>query len=140
MNDRNTASPAEFVEQRVKIYRNLSNGFYSVVGSDGRIVCYIRPTDPPISLGNVKFVVRPAGRRRVLEEKRRCVHAFIEGTLTMARKAPTEDDPEVTYNPYQSDKFRIKGLGPRRELGYEGCVTIHQGRIHIVKTFLQENF
>ena len=140
MSDRNIASPADFVEQRVKIYRNLSNGFYSVMNSKGRVVCYIRPTDPPINLGNAKFIVRPAGRRRVMEEKRKNVHAFIEGTLTMARKAPTEDDPQATYNPYQGDKFRVKGIGPRRELGQEGCVTVHQGRIHLVKTYLQENF
>lgn len=139
MLDRNTASPADFAGQRVKIYRNLSNGFYSVMGSTGRVVCYIRPTDPPVSLGNAKFIVRPAGRRRVLEERSRNVHAFIEGTLTMADKAPAEDAPQASYNPYKGDSFTVKGIGPRRELGYEGSVTVHQGNVYITKTYLEEN-
>lgn len=140
MIDRDTASPADFVEQRVRIYRNLNNGFYSVMGSTGRVVCYIRPTDPPVTLCNSRFIVRPAGRRRVLEEKRKNVHAFIEGTLTMADKAPAEDAPQATYCPYRGDSFTVKGIGPRRELGYEGGVTVHRGAIYLTNTFLQENY
>jgi hypothetical protein len=62
----------------------------------------IKHTDS-ISLADVKFKVSEAGRQRVLREKRKNVHAFIEG---MEIAELTEQIAQkVTYNPYKYEKF-----------------------------------
>lgn len=62
-------------------------------------------------LEDVKFVVRPGGRERVLRERKRAVHAF-------ARGRPVENCSErgpcavrVSYNPYQAGHFFVKDTG-----------------------------
>jgi len=62
-----------------------------------------------VHLTNVKFVVREAGRQRVLKEKRKNVHAWIEGDLD-------EFTMEISYrsvakyNPYKYSSW-VSGEG-----------------------------
>lgn len=56
-----------------------------------------------ISLIDATFKVSQAGRKRVLEEKRKNVHAFIYGTITDIDLG-TLTVP-VTYNPYKYSSF-----------------------------------
>ena len=68
-----------------------------------------------VSLYNAKFKVSEAGRARVLKEKRKNVHAGVEGYLTtdyLARKMDgtilwesQSERHKVTYNPYLYDTF-----------------------------------
>ena len=55
-----------------------------------------------------QFVVRPAGRARVLSEQRKNVHAFVRGYGCVI-DAPESIDPAiytgVTYNPYKFSTF-----------------------------------
>ena len=68
---------------------------------------------------NVKFVVQPAGRKRVLEEKRKNVHAFVRGNLLenpwwFAHRetlAQDRDMTKVSYNPYKADHFIREDTG-----------------------------
>jgi len=64
-----------------------------------------------IMLSNVKFVVSQAGRRRVLEEKRKNVHAFVRGEIletTLQKLIEFEELNQgtiVKYNPYKYNSF-----------------------------------
>lgn len=63
--------------KQVQVHRNLKNGLWSVL-IRGLVVCHLES----VNLLNVTFRVRPAGRRRVLDERSKNVHAFAVGTFT----------------------------------------------------------
>lgn len=89
---------------RVKVYRNLRDKCYSILGTNGRLLGHTQN----IYLEDVKFVVRPAGRARVLKEGRKNVHAFVCGEWI---PQPThiieamEVGMRISYNPYISNSF-----------------------------------
>lgn len=65
-----------------------------------------------IYLTNAKFKVNETGRQKVLKEKRKNVHAFIEGELKPYSKHDRdwirgELGFNVTYNPYKYNSFVI---------------------------------
>ena len=102
---------------RVKVYRTLRHGrktrpLYSIMHK-GRVIARVHQ----VLLTNVTFVVRESGRQRVLREKRKNVHAFVEGYLTdemgaFGIDASGPDFPiPVSYNPYRSGHFET-AYGP----------------------------
>lgn len=109
----------------VRVYRNLRAGppgkapVYSVVDAKtGRVIFRAGR----VALGEVEFIVRPAGRSRVLKTGRKNVHAFAVGILLgidpdekparadLSRQAldsvTARCDVPVTYNPRVADTFR----------------------------------
>ena len=87
---------------KVDIYRNLNIPKddpckWSVLDRSNRKVVDRVQT---AHVKDVKFVVQPAGRKRVLEEKRKNVHAFIRGELTDDRFMAV-GLVKVIYNPYE---------------------------------------
>jgi hypothetical protein len=59
-----------------------------------------------IALSDVRFTVSEAGRQRVLREKRKNVHAFVEGVESpLYGSINRKLDCKVTYNPYKYEKF-----------------------------------
>lgn len=94
----------------VSVYRNLHNGKWSVSQSN-RVVCHA----DYIMLRDVRFTVRPAGRLKVLKEKKKNVHAFVKGYLVeYPYKIDIEDLGKwvsITYNPYKYDSFKIINEG-----------------------------
>lgn len=112
----------------VEIYRNLHRDCFSV-REKGKVICH---TDFCI-LKNVTFVVQPAGRRKVLRTKQKCVHAFVKGELV-------EDWGElpkmafVTYNPYLYSSFVLEY--DKQPIYYSDmamCVK-HQGKFLVLGT------
>lgn len=89
--------------ERVRVYRNLHKGCFSVQGADGRVAGHVQT----IVLRDVKFVVRPAGRKKVLETKRKNVHAFAVGVpISFLDHAPViQTGKRVSYNPYKAPTF-----------------------------------
>jgi len=95
---------------RVEIFWNLQKKLFSVrplKGPQRGLVCLY--TDL-ILLEDVAFVVQPAGRARVLREKRKNVHAFVRGMLvSTGANVPVEIEEVgwdfVTYNPYLAPTF-----------------------------------
>lgn len=84
---------------RVRVYRNLHTGNFSVqCCKTGLVIARVAS----IELANVQFVVRQAGRLKVLAEKRKNVHAFVVGTVT---ENATATSRQVSYNPYKMDSF-----------------------------------
>ncbi len=94
------------------IYRNLHNGMWSILGSDGRVAHYAAG---PVEVTDARLVVQPAGNRRVREQRRKNVHAFVRGatfTRPLVDDVPAGMRP-ITYNPYLYDHFTWKGTGER---------------------------
>jgi hypothetical protein len=100
----------------VKVYRSLRHGrkapaLYSVI-KNGRVVKRVHR----ILLSGAKFVVSEAGRKRVLREKRKNVHAFVVGYEvdskgTFGTDKNGKDLPvKVSYNPYLRGHFMAYGL------------------------------
>ena len=90
----------------VEVYRNLHKNCWSVRDSKTRLV--IGHVDY-IHLQNATLVVRPAGREKVLREKRKNVHAFIKGTVAACPK--NTDAKQITYNPYRNESFVLQSTG-----------------------------
>lgn len=87
---------------RVEVYFNLHKKTFSVRSCrTGRV---IRHTDK-VHIANPEFVVRKAGRERVLREGKKNVHAFVRGDVTFFNLMyrPTLDT--LTYNPYKYASF-----------------------------------
>ncbi len=101
--------------QKVRVYRNLHKDCFSVK-QDGLVRCHA----DNVTLENVKFIVSKAGQRRVRDEKKKNVHAFVEGFICDTREADNYVDGEWSddeiengfthwtcayYNPYECDGF-----------------------------------
>jgi hypothetical protein len=115
MIDHNIILPIPYHGDKVEVYRNLHKNCFSV-RRRGKVVGYlydsgIRTRDVEVYLTNVKFVVQPAGRRRVLKERKKNVHAFVRGTVTPFGGLQREGlhrkcRRKVTYNPYKMHTFQ----------------------------------
>lgn len=108
----------------VFVYRNLHKGCWSVrsVKTD-RVVGHPQT----VALTDATFKVSQAGRERVLRERRKNVHAGVQGTLAaidevstarLERKSGTNPF-QVTYNPYRFDRFvRVTNTEPVQRADY----------------------
>lgn len=96
---------------RVWVYRNLHKGCLSVM-QDGLVIRHVNA----ITLRDVRFVVRKAGRAKVLMEKRKNVHAFAVGAPCRV-KVDKRSAVRVTYNPYEGASFCSPG-GPVHNAAY----------------------
>ena len=98
---------------RVETYFNLHKKCLSYRPSGGKV-----QHAHTLLLNDVKFAVQPAGREKVLREKKKNVHAFVRGEVAFVRHDISEDDgdlsPEnmerqgyrpITYNPYKYESF-----------------------------------
>jgi hypothetical protein len=82
---------------RVRVYRNLHRNCLSVqhkTDRGWRLLQHIHA----IALRDVRFIVNESGRQRVLREKKKNVHAFIEGTV--CDDFISDSSSLVYYNPY----------------------------------------
>lgn len=93
---------------RVRVYWNLHKDCYSVLDWEprsrkkGRLVCHLSE----LMLKDAKFVVQPSGNKRVRDEKRKNVHAFIEGEWhEYAKRSTFVMMGKVRYNPYKNVAF-----------------------------------
>ena len=88
---------------KVRVYRNLNKKCLSVQswveGKGWRVTDHVQK----IFLDNASFKVSQAGRRRVLAEQKKNVHAFIVGERVDTPKANAVE--LVKYNPYHSGSF-----------------------------------
>jgi hypothetical protein len=101
--------------KKVRVYRNLHKDCFSVK-QDGLVRCHA----DNVTLFNVEFIVSKAGQRRVRDEKKKNVHAFVEGFVVDTREADNYVDGNWSdeqiengfthwqcayYNPYECDGF-----------------------------------
>lgn len=83
----------------VWVYRNLRKNCWSIM-QNGLVI----NSKTTLCLKDVKFVVRPAGRARVLKEKRKNVHAFAVGFISKSSKKKFKN--RISYNPYTAPFFK----------------------------------
>lgn len=90
--------------KKVRVYRNLHKKCFSVK-QDNLVRCHV----DNVVVKDCKFIVSKAGQRRVRDEKKKNVHAFVEGLVVNARETdhafsstPWEN---LYYNPYECDGF-----------------------------------
>jgi hypothetical protein len=86
--------------RRVYVYFNLHKLVWSV-RQDGRIVEHTEY----IMLRDARFLVGQAGRKKVLREKKKNVHAGVSGYIV--ERVPNVPDfcTTVSYNPYKDKTF-----------------------------------
>lgn len=91
------------------IYFNLHKKMFSV-RHKGKVIAH---ADSIIAL-DVRFVVRKAGRLKVLKEKRKNVHAFVRATAysTATKQTDFASTTRVSYNPYMHETFVKNGVTP----------------------------
>lgn len=130
-----------------RVYRNLNNGLISIKDKKtNRVIGYAEE----VWINNPKFIVSEAGRQRVLKEKRKNVHAFIEGEIIrlrvfVSRKGGVVQDSHlfeplelstgllstgmpVHYNPYRYHHFYFHNSYD----GFEMRESIHSAELAYV--------
>lgn len=91
----------------VRVFRNWKRGCYNIL--QGRFLVSARE----VCLGDVEFLVRASGRRRMLESGRKNVHAYAVGSLIdfvpMSEPGRMDDSAAegraLHYNPFAGDRF-----------------------------------
>ena len=91
-------------------YFNLHKKVFSLKNHKTKLVEHHAQT---VRLDNCEFKVSQAGRNRVLKEKRKNVHAGVQGDLRARDfkvdvEALEESFVELTYNPYKYGSFVVK--------------------------------
>ncbi len=87
----------------VEIYYNLHKKTFSVRHA-GRVWFHTNV----LTLRNCKFAVQPAGRAKVLKEKKKNVHAFIRGFFVRGDDHTNHrmlHAQQAMYNPYKTSTF-----------------------------------
>lgn len=91
---------------RVEIYWNLHRHVYSVKslergGSYGHVVAH----GDLFLLERCKFVVRPSGRKKIVDTGVRNVHAFVRGHLLDDNKDKLQFDDTAYYSPFVTETW-----------------------------------
>ncbi len=90
----------------VKCYWNLHRKCWSIMDAKTRkVIDHL----PELTLFDCQFKVSEAGRQRVLREKRKNVHAFVQGRLSDA-PGVVPGGRKVRYNPYETKTFECDGV------------------------------
>lgn len=89
--------------QRVHVFYNLHKGGYSIKDKKTGLVVGYADT---VRLANCLFRVQQGGRQKTIAEKRKRVHAIVEGDFLRAgRPEITQNMEKVYYNPYTTEEF-----------------------------------
>lgn len=108
---------------KVEVYKNLHKGCWSV-RHKGKVVDYA----DIVFLRDAKFVVQPGGRKRVLEEQRKNVHAWVKGERIERPPRNLKFESVAMYNPYKYETFVNIMKEPIREAKY---VAMLHGKVYI---------
>lgn len=92
---------------RVRVYYNLHKHVWSIKCMErgpkyNRVIAHREV----LELAGVKPVVSLAGQRKVREEGKKNVHAYIEGQWKLTTTPLNSSMHRITYNPYKDKGFR----------------------------------
>ncbi len=99
---------------KVRVYRNLHNGLWSIKIMEGTLKGRVVAHAEKVMLLNASQKVYEAGRQRVIKEKAKNVHAFIEGQMIIDAdlfnrvKLTRTNKKSISYNPYYKPYFYLK--------------------------------
>lgn len=95
--------------KRVRVYFNLHRKLFSVqekTSKGWRVWLHANQ----ITLENAVFKVSEAGRQRVIREKKKNVHAFVEGSMVLHDTVEVINPTiQLSYNPYKAGVFVERG-------------------------------
>jgi len=116
--------------QRVQVYRNLNKPgvTYSIRDAETGLVLGHANR---VLLNKCYFVVKQAGRKRVLETKKKNVHAWIEGHWGIIHAGDNllfTDGVKVKYNTYQNQTFVQEETG--QHVLYTGLTYINEEGVY----------
>lgn len=107
MPDHSAAVMAAYGPVTSDVYFNLHMRVFSI-REEGVVTCYA----PTVVVDHPRFVVQQSGRRRVLRERQKNIHAFVRSTDHDVYPYPDApawrkrvDEIEVTYRPYEAGYF-----------------------------------
>jgi hypothetical protein len=113
---------------RVRVYWNLHKKTFSIQDTHtGRVIGHSQH----IVIEDASFVVRQGGRLKVIETRRKNVHAFVVGRLTSVTAQPLKKVrslTELTYNPYKYDAFVTK-VNDQTKVSNSGFVVLNNRQI-----------
>ena len=111
--------------RKVFVYKNLHKDCWSIK-QDGLVKAHT--TD--LCLFDCSFRVNKKGREKVLEQKRKNVHAGISGYIDMQDPEYPSVAPLATYNPYKYTSFvRIDNKEP---VFWSSSVRMTKNKVHFV--------
>ena len=92
--------------KRVRIYRNLKTGNWSIQTKTDK-GWRVQGHATSVELLAADCNVSDAGRARVLRDKCKNVHAYIEGNIDLHNMNgwPYGDSDRISYNPYEAGTF-----------------------------------
>lgn len=96
----------------VDVYFNLHRKCYSVRCAKTRLVV---SHEDEVLLEDVTFNVSEAGRKRVIKEKKKNVHAVMRGTwidMQGEQEIVEELGRNIMYNPYKTGTFEFEAFRP----------------------------
>jgi hypothetical protein len=88
----------------VQVYWNLHKTIWSIRDAKTRLIIAHKSQ---LSLIDASFKVSEAGRQRVLRERRKNVHAYIEGLLEDVDCSVAATLRRVRYDPYKYNYFMV---------------------------------
>ena len=116
---------------QVDVYKNLHKDTWSIRDrKTGRVVAH----QDEVHVLDATFVVQPAGRKKVLQERCKNVHAFVRGTL--ATYEEVLNDPRtfylvtphaVRYDPYRAGHFFYGN--PENRIDKADCVEMYGSEV-----------
>jgi len=98
--DHSTMRPA-----RVRVYRNLLRAVWSVLDLRSGLVVGHEDT---LVLVDVALLVRESTRQRVIQRRRRTVHAFAEGVVSA--ETVRDGGVKLHYDPFEAGHFTVAGV------------------------------
>lgn len=105
---------------RVKVYRNLHKDCWSVVAMEGENYGRVISHESTLLMKLEKAVVSQKGRARVLQEKRKNVHAYLLGEIMEYRVIDIDSTLGfIAYNPYEMEEFQVP---EGTKYAYFGCL------------------
>lgn len=109
---------------KLDIYWNLHKHCWSILDrAQGLVVLHLNN----LIAEDVKLVVQPAGRARVLATGRKNVHAFIRASSIIISDYSVWDDQAVRlkYNPYKFSSFVLEERDSYRPIDKSKIVYMH---------------
>ena len=119
-------------DKPVRIYRNLNmkGGKWYSIKQDGLVVGHFKES---IRFEDCKFIVNHKARKRVIQNKRREVHAYIEGKLIAPAPILTDDVRMIYYDPFDIEyDFSVGSIWKRDKtnIAWSEFIIITGGRIY----------
>lgn len=111
----------------VFVYRNLHENAFSVRDvKTGRVLAHA----DTVLVRNAEFRVGEKGRQRVLQEKRKNVHAGVRGELVLDFSTIPDQLPanQIRYDPYEGPDF-VNWKG--KPVKAADMVLLHDGKVFI---------